>query len=139
MWQGLEPILILAMTLVMEASTVPQMERVYTVVSNRAYHAERTRSVDAMVRQVIKPGQFSCWNESNQERIERAKRETYALTIALRLIEREPIRPEVGQARWYLSHRLYYSNQCPKWALGRRVKVEYDEGSDGHVYLSGVD
>ena len=137
MWQGLSPIIILAMTLVMESNTIPGMERVYTVLSNRAYHAERLRTVEALVRQAIKPYQFSCWKESNRETIERVKRESMYLTVALKLIERDPVRIEVGQARWYKTHQLFCDPNRPSWL--RYGNITYDEGIGGHIFLEGVD
>ena len=128
---------LIVLTLVAEAAGINpakadiHMARVYTVIVNRAGTTEE----EQLALEVLRPYQFSCWR--NAALMERTKKDKKSIALASAIVKNSIIRPEVGQARHYLTHRLYHSTKKPLWA--RKGHVVLDEGVKGHVFLEGVD
>ena len=132
------PQLIIALTLVAEAGGIDDpeaMSRVLTVIGNRAEYSNKgTSTYETLAVECLRPNQFSCWNDPKL--IERAKKHP-KLGLALAMLKYPGSRnKQVGKARHYLSHKLYFSKKCPKWA--KTGRITYDEGPKGHVFLEGV-
>ena len=129
----MSPLWLIVLTLVAESASLGKvgMERVYTVIVNRAGTTEEEK----LAQEILKPYQFSCWR--NDALMRRAKNDQKSIVIALEIVHNRSVRPEVGQARHYLTHLLWKGKKAPLWA--RKGHLVFDEGTKGHVFLEGVD
>ena len=87
----------------------------------------------------LRPYQFSCWNKSDPnypllQSVLRCERDIPSIyyKIADDVLNGRVLLDEVGDARYYMTKRLYYSIKRPSWA--NKLKVVAEIGN--HVFLT---
>ena len=132
----LSPLIIICITIVAEALSlgIAGQERVYTVIRNRAMNTYGNIEIESLAKTTQKPNQFSCWLD--EELILRTMKKSWYLTDTLEIIEKDNLRCEVGQAKHYLTKRLFCSKDRPSWSNYGTVRFWEPKG---HVFLEGVD
>jgi len=87
----------------------------------------------------LRPYQFSCWNKNDPNysllnSVLKGERDIPSIyyKIADDVLNGRVLLDEVGDARYYMTRSLYYSNKRPSWA--NKLKVATEIGN--HVFLT---
>ena len=104
------------------------------VIRNRALANNTYPAVEC-----LRPYQFSCWNKNDPnypilQAVLRGVRDIPSIfyRIADDVLNVRVLLDEIGDARYYMTKRLYYSDKRPSWA--NKLKVVAEIGN--HVFLT---